>query len=101
VSRERDYDAKAGKPALRMMNEVYLVADMYARIADIVGDREVEVHLDINPDIKHGSSCAINQAVGYIRGVCNVIPMVKPNAFAASFAADRLKEVLDSEQSTA
>jgi predicted RNase H-related nuclease YkuK (DUF458 family) len=32
--------------------------------------------------------------VGYIRGVCNVIPMVKPRAFAASYAADRLKEVL-------
>jgi predicted RNase H-related nuclease YkuK (DUF458 family) len=36
----------------------------------------------------------IQQAVGYIKGTCNVIPMVKPNAFAASYAADRLKEVL-------
>jgi predicted RNase H-related nuclease YkuK (DUF458 family) len=36
----------------------------------------------------------IQQAVGYIKGMCNIIPMVKPNAFAASYAADRLKEVM-------
>jgi predicted RNase H-related nuclease YkuK (DUF458 family) len=39
----------------------------------------------------HGSSCVINEAVGYIRGTCNVVPMVKPRAFAASYAADRFK----------
>jgi predicted RNase H-related nuclease YkuK (DUF458 family) len=33
----------------------------------------------------------ISQAVGYIKGVCNVIPFVKPDAFAASYAADRFK----------
>jgi predicted RNase H-related nuclease YkuK (DUF458 family) len=42
----------------------------------------------------HGSSCVVQQAVGYIRGMCNVTPMVKPEAFAASYAADRLKEIL-------
>jgi predicted RNase H-related nuclease YkuK (DUF458 family) len=41
----------------------------------------------------HGSSCVINEAVGYIRGVCNVVPFVKPNAFAASYAADRYKSL--------
>jgi predicted RNase H-related nuclease YkuK (DUF458 family) len=33
----------------------------------------------------------LQEAIGYIRGTCNVIPMVKPKAFAASYAADRLK----------
>jgi predicted RNase H-related nuclease YkuK (DUF458 family) len=33
----------------------------------------------------------IQEAIGYIRGTCNVIPLVKPEAFAASYAADRLK----------
>jgi predicted RNase H-related nuclease YkuK (DUF458 family) len=64
-------------------------------LKDVLEDRDVEVHLDINPDEMHGSSCVINEAVGYIRGMCNVIPLVKPEAFAASFAADRLKFVLD------
>jgi predicted RNase H-related nuclease YkuK (DUF458 family) len=53
----------------------------------------VEVHLDINPDEQHGSSCVISQAVGYIKGTCNVVPFVKPQAFAASYAADRLKNL--------
>lgn len=94
VQTEIDYDHKASKPALRLMNEVYKVAELYQKIAEVIGDREVEIHLDINPDEHHNSSVVIQQAVGYIRGVCNVEPMVKPNAFAASYAADRLKELL-------
>jgi len=35
----------------------------------------------------------VQQAIGYIRGTCNVIPFVKPDAFAASYAADRLKDL--------
>jgi predicted RNase H-related nuclease YkuK (DUF458 family) len=66
---------------------------MYLKLADVLEGREVEVHLDINPNEMHGSSCVINEAVGYIRGVCNVVPFVKPNAFAASYAADRYKSL--------
>ena len=94
VIRERDYDQKQDRPRFRLMNEVYKVSEMYLKLADVLEGRDVEVHLDINPNEMHGSSCVINEAVGYIRGMCNVIPLVKPNAFAASYAADRLKEVL-------
>jgi predicted RNase H-related nuclease YkuK (DUF458 family) len=94
ISSERDYDKKHDRPAFRLMNEVYKAAEMYMELADAIGDRHVEVHLDINPDVVHGSSCVVQQAIGYIRGTCNVIPMVKPEAFAASYAADRLKEIL-------
>ena len=95
VQRELDYDQKRGKPRMRLMNEVYKVADLYLKLAEVLEGRPVEIHLDINPDLKFGSSCVINEAVGYIKGMCNVVPMVKPNAFAASYCADRLKEVLD------
>ena len=91
VERERDYEVKKSKPRMRLMNEVYKVADLYLKMADILEDFEVEVHLDINPSEMHGSSCVINEAIGYIRGMCNVIPLVKPKAFAASYAADRYK----------
>ena len=94
VQTEIDYDYKASKPSMRLMNEVYKVAELYQKLVDAIGERDVEIHLDINPDLKHNSSIVIQQAVGYIKGVCNVVPMVKPNAFAASYAADRLKEVL-------
>ena len=94
VSRERDYDAKANKPRMRLMTEVYKIAELYIALGDVLEDRHVEVHLDINPDELYGSSCVINEAIGYIKGMCNVIPMVKPNAFAASYCADRLKLIL-------
>lgn len=88
---EKDYDQRRDRPSTRLMTEVYKVSELYLKLADVLEDRIVEVHLDINPNEIHGSSCVINQAIGYIKGVCNVIPMVKPNAFAASYAADRLK----------
>lgn len=94
VQRERDYDQKKDRPRMRLMNEVMKIADLYLKLHDVLENREVQVHLDINPKEMHGSSCVINEAVGYIRGMCNVVPMVKPNAFAASYAADRLKHVM-------
>jgi uncharacterized protein len=93
VVRERDFDQKQNRPRMRLMNEVYKVSDLYLRLVDVIIDREVEVHLDINPNELYGSSCVINEAIGYIRGTCNVIPMIKPKAFAASYAADRFKEL--------
>lgn len=94
VQRELDYEHKKSKPAVRLMNEVYKVSELFQSLIDVLEDRHVEVHLDINPDERYGSSCVVQQAIGYIKGTCNIIPMVKPNAFAASYAADRLKEVL-------
>jgi predicted RNase H-related nuclease YkuK (DUF458 family) len=93
VQRERDYDSKPGKPAMRLMTEVYKVSELYLRLASVLDGRDVEVHLDINPNEMHGSSCVISQAVGYIKGTCNVIPFVKPEAFAASYAADRFRSL--------
>ena len=94
VHREMDYDQKKSKPAMRLMNEVYKVSELFQSLADVLEDRYVEVHLDINPNEMYGSSCVVQQAIGYIKGTCNVVPMVKPKAFAASYAADRLKHVL-------
>ena len=96
VETERDYDKRHDRPAYRLMNEVYKASAMYLELYEAIGDRHVEVHLDINPDEMHGSSCVIQQATGYIRGMCGFAPKVKPDAFAASYAADRLKEILSS-----
>jgi len=90
VTRERDFD-RVDRPNTRLMTEVYKVSDLYLKLADVLEGRPVEVHLDLNPDHHHASSNVVAQAIGYIRGVCNVIPLVKPDAFAASYAADRFK----------
>ena len=102
IQREKDFGyEKKSKPRMRLMTEVYKIAELYLQLADVLEDRMVEVHLDINPSEMHGSSCVINEAIGYIRAMCNVVPMVKPRAFAASYAADRLKDILDGQQKRA
>ena len=100
VTRQRDYDQRKDKPALRLFNEVMLVAELYNKLQDSVGDRDMEIHIDINKDPQYGSSCVVQQAIGYIKSTCydkkgnSVTPICKPDAFSASFAADRLKRIL-------
>ena len=95
VQRERDFEKNKNKPRMRLMTEVYKISELYLKLADVLEDREVEIHLDINPNERYGSSCVVQEAIGYIRGMCNVVPMIKPKAFAASYCADRLKEIID------
>ena len=90
VERERDYGTPANKPKMRLMGEVYRAADLYLALSKEVA-HDISVHLDINPNEIHGSSVAVQEAVGYIKGVCGVIPMIKPNAPAASYCADQFK----------
>ena len=97
VQRERDYDQKVNRPRYRLMTEVYKLSELYIKLADVLEGRDVEVHLDINPNEMHGSSCVINEAIGYIKGTCNVVPMVKPNSFAASYCADRFKSLKEAK----
>jgi len=93
VTRERDWDQRADRPTTRLMTEVYKVSELYLRLADVLEDRLVEVHLDINSADEHASSNVVAQAIGYIRGTCNVVPKIKPEAFAATNAADRLRHL--------
>lgn len=93
ITTERDYDQSKDKPRMRLMNEVMKAAQLYLDLEEVIGDRECEVHIDINPDHKHGSSCVISEAVGYIKGMTGVTPMVKPQAWAASICADKFPEL--------
>ena len=93
ITKERDFDQKKNKPRMRLMNEVMKVADLYLKLGDILEERDVQIHLDINPNEKYGSSCVISEAIGYIKGMCNVTPLVKPNSWAASHCADRFKSL--------
>ena len=88
ITTERDYDEKKNRPSNRLMTEVYKVADAYLQLIPFVNEYDVEVHLDINPDVKYGSSCVANQAAGYLLGVTGVEPKLKPESWASSFGAD-------------
>lgn len=95
--RERDYDQKKNAPRMRLMNEVYKIAALFQEVKEAIGEREFEVHLDVNPKLTAGSSCVIDEAVGYIRATCNVIPLVKPDSPAATFCADRFAQIKQME----
>lgn len=82
---------KSGKMANlkhRMMQEVTFALQAFDGIADVVGDREIEIHLDISTKEECGSNVALNEARGYVVGMTGKEPLFKPVALAASFAAD-------------
>jgi predicted RNase H-related nuclease YkuK (DUF458 family) len=91
-----EYDNNKMTINQKLIKEVYRSIEVAYEINPLLElyDIKLEIHVDINPDEKHNSSIVIQQAVGYIKGMCNVVPMVKPRAFAASYAADRFKGLL-------
>lgn len=88
VSTEPDYDLKKNRPKIRMLNEVRKVCELYQQLAPFIDEFDVEIHLDINTDPKHGSNCAANEAAGYVLGMTGIEPKMKPDSWAASFGAD-------------
>lgn len=73
----------------RLLTEVQLAVDTTSEFLDIIGDRHIEVHLDINPNPKHKSNVAVKDALGWVKGSLGMDAKIKPNSFAASAAADR------------
>lgn len=87
---ERDYDAKANKPRMRMLSEVHKVCELYRQLKPIIDGYDVEIHLDISTDPKNGSNCAATEAAGFVLGMTGVVPMLKPDSWASSFGADHV-----------
>jgi len=90
VENERVYDAKMNKPTHRLMTEVYKSVDCFMAFNDVLEDREVEIHLDINSDDCHASNVIAKQAIGYVKGMTNLDSLIKPNAWAGSNCADHV-----------
>ena len=87
-STEPDYDLKKNRPKMRMMNEVMKVCALYIQLAPFIDEFDVEIHLDVNTDPKHGSNCAATEAAGYVLGMTGIHAKLKPDSFAASYGAD-------------
>jgi predicted RNase H-related nuclease YkuK (DUF458 family) len=84
VSTEID---RSGSLRLRLMNEVYRAVDLYRHISPLwMGD--TEIHLDLNPDSAFKSNTVLAEARGYVLGMTNIDPKIKPDAWAASTASD-------------
>ena len=72
----------------RLLNEVQMAVMAATEIVDVLGERHMEIHLDINPNPKHKSSVAVKEALGWVKGSLGLDAKVKPASFAATHAAD-------------
>jgi predicted RNase H-related nuclease YkuK (DUF458 family) len=74
----------------RLLTEVNYAVAAATEIIEVLGDRHMEVHLDINPNPKHKSSIAVKEALGWVKGSLGIDAKVKPDSFAATHAADHV-----------
>lgn len=91
VEKERDYQG-AKNPRMRLVQEAYKAADVANAILNVIGDRELQIHLDLNTDPNHKSSVALKEASGLVLGMTGIKPKVKHESWAASTAADRISK---------
>ena len=78
-----------GNMKQRLMYEAQMAIETTLQIIDVVEDRHIEIHMDINPDPKHKSSVAVKEALSWAMSF-GIEAKIKPDAFAATHAADHL-----------
>lgn len=79
--------ADHGQMSSRLMTEVGMALEAFYAVEEVIGNRRVEVHLDVNPDPKHASNVVTAQALGWVRSL-GIEARIKPDSFAATTAAD-------------
>ena len=81
------------KPSIRerMLKEVQLSINVCFHIVDLVDlyGIDMEIHADVNPNPMWASNVALNEVIGFCKGM-NFTYKVKPDAYAASSGADKL-----------
>ena len=71
----------------RLLKETTESIDIAFNIRQQIKNANIEIHADVNQDIKHMSAKYKNMVVGYING-CGFTCKVKPESFVASGIAD-------------
>jgi uncharacterized protein len=79
----RDY----GQLRTRLLREVQYSIEAFDAIQDLIGNRHLEIHLDVNPDPMHASNLVAKEAAGWVMGL-GITAKIKNEAWAASTAAD-------------
>lgn len=87
---ERSNFGSPKNPKLRLMAEASKVCELYDSLRSAGVEHDIEVHLDMSRDPRNKSSEIVDAAVGYVKGVCDVVPRIKPDSWAATCVADRL-----------
>ena len=74
---------------MRLWKEVELSSGLALELVDCIGERNLQVHLDLNSDVKFKSSTIVSEAMSYITALgfdCKN----KPESWAATYAADHI-----------
>lgn len=79
--------ADYGQMRSRLMTEVQMALEAFYAIEEVIGERKIEVHLDVNPDPKYASNTVTAEALGWVRSL-GIEAKIKPESFAATTAAD-------------
>ena len=80
-----------GNMKQRLLTEVMMTVNIALELIDYIGERHLEIHLDLNASPTHKSNVAVKEALGYVQGnIPGVTTRIKPNAFAAAHCADHL-----------
>ena len=74
----------------RLITEAGFAIEAAIEILDVIGQRKLEIHLDLNPNPRYKSNIAVKEALGYVKGSTGIDAKVKPDSFAASHAADHV-----------
>lgn len=90
-----DYGEKTEGLRQRLMTEVSYAISTVLEILESVGDRHLEIHLDINSKDVHKSNIAAKEAMGYVKGTLGFDAMIKPYGWAATHAADHAVRYLN------
>lgn len=83
-----DYGEKTEGLRQRLMTEVSYAISTVLEILPSVGERHIEIHLDINSSDMHKSNMAAKEALGYVKGTLGFDAHIKPLSWAATHAAD-------------
>lgn len=80
-----------GNMKQRLLTEVGFTVATALELMDVIQDRHLEIHLDLNPNPKHKSFVAVKEGLGYIQGSLPGVKVeIKPHSWAASSCADHL-----------
>lgn len=74
----------------RLLTEVGYAIEAASELIEAIGERHLEIHIDINPNPRYKSSVAVKEALGYVKGSLGIDAKIKPSSWAASHAADHL-----------
>jgi hypothetical protein len=75
----------------RLTKEVDMTIRVFEELMEVFeehSEHAIEVHIDVNPSENYKSHMIYNYALGYVKSYLGITPKFKPEAFAASVAAD-------------